>query len=331
MRLDQFKNKVEALKELQSMFGTFDRQGSYADRAALHFATEEVADCFYGCEKGNEIFMAYPSAFIASQYFFQGQLSEASGGYWNDQWVWANEERGIDLNAAIVFIPKDARVDPETGSRYAIKEGGGDINQKNIETVKRFLELHKNDLFIDGALKILGRSRFDLFKESIADTDEIRQLRIKIGQTGNELGITDTRVLQAIFDYQSLFSMNVYRDDELRIEAEISHTLRSYGVYLKEAATTISSQEYWEQYWTKHPDEKPNKIVYYEGDDPTKAVDDWKNDNFIKRYKPKPSEHMGFPEHQIGFTSPQANVGSERFRSLAKKAINDYFDSQSSV
>ncbi len=88
LHLDNFKTKEEAMGHLATL--TSERQGgagSYADRMAVHFATEEVVDTYYGSEKGNEIFVAYPSAYIASQYYFSGQLNESGGGYWNDQWV----------------------------------------------------------------------------------------------------------------------------------------------------------------------------------------------------------------------------------------------------
>ena len=106
LRLDRFQTQDEAFQYLDTLTND-DRQsdsGSYVDRMAVHFATEEVADCFYGSEKGNEIFVAYPSAYIASQYYFSGRLRDGGGGYWNDQWVWATAERGMDLNAGIVFI-----------------------------------------------------------------------------------------------------------------------------------------------------------------------------------------------------------------------------------
>ncbi|MEK7227408.1 MAG: hypothetical protein AAB641_00775 [Patescibacteria group bacterium] len=86
LNLDKFSTKKEALEHLANMTEANQAEGgSYTDRMAIHFATEEVADYYYGSEKGNEIFVAYPSAYIASQYYFNGQLNEAGGGYWNDQ------------------------------------------------------------------------------------------------------------------------------------------------------------------------------------------------------------------------------------------------------
>lgn len=86
LHLNNFKRKEEALNYLATLTDARQSEpGSYADTMAIHFATEEVADIYYGSEAGNEIFIAYPSAYIASQYYFSGQLNERGGGYWNDQ------------------------------------------------------------------------------------------------------------------------------------------------------------------------------------------------------------------------------------------------------
>lgn len=88
---------------------------AFADCSAIHFAAEEVADRFYGSESGNEIFFVFPSAMIASQYNFFGNLSHGNeGSVHNDPFVWPEIDKGIPLNAGIVFIPKDAMVDRES-------------------------------------------------------------------------------------------------------------------------------------------------------------------------------------------------------------------------
>ena len=206
--------------------------GSYMDKMAIHFATEEVADCYYGAEKGNEIFIAYPSAYIASQYYFQGKLNAGDSGYWNDQWVWANEERGIDLNTGLVFIPEEARVDRETGSRYELDE-------------------NKNPV-IDKALQ--------------------------------------------------------------------------EGISFSEAKNKISSREFWETYFAKNPSKRPSKIIYYKSADPTSALQQWKKEHQID--KKAQTGNIGFSERNVGYNAPQATAGFDRFMTLAKKVIEDYFTSK---
>ena len=70
LHLDSYKTKEEALNQLAAL--TDARQGEagdYADRMAVHFATEEVADTYYGSEKGNEIFVAYPPHILLAILF----------------------------------------------------------------------------------------------------------------------------------------------------------------------------------------------------------------------------------------------------------------------
>ncbi|MDI6734505.1 MAG: hypothetical protein QMD50_03410 [Patescibacteria group bacterium] len=159
LHLDNFKTREEALSYLATF--TSDRQGdagSYVDRMAVHFATEEVADCYYGSEKGNEIFVVYPSAYIASQYYFSGQLNESGGGYWNDQWVWANEERGMDLNAGLVFIPEEARVDRKHGSRYELDENRNPIkNSEYQDAFRKVVDSPNFHDFANQAMEITGK------------------------------------------------------------------------------------------------------------------------------------------------------------------------------
>src|SRR3989338_8381337 len=151
LHLDEMSSKQEAEERLYELVGVGSElnSGGYADKMAVHFATEEVADGLYGSEKGNEIFVAYPSAYIASQYYFSGQLNDGSGGYWNDQWVWANEERGMGLNAGLVFIPEEARVDRKTGSRYELDENKNP--KKNLEYISSIKMVVDSDDFYDFA------------------------------------------------------------------------------------------------------------------------------------------------------------------------------------
>ena len=106
LELDRVETKVKALENLQNIVSDnrMEGDGGYVDKSAVHFATEEVADTYYGSEKGNEIFFALPWLHIASQYHFSGQLNSNRGGYWNDQWVWANEEKGIDVKLAVDLV-----------------------------------------------------------------------------------------------------------------------------------------------------------------------------------------------------------------------------------
>ena len=54
----------------------------------------------------------------------------------NDVFVWADERQGIDINAGITFIPKNALVDPENGSLYQRDAEGLPIEEQVQEEEK---------------------------------------------------------------------------------------------------------------------------------------------------------------------------------------------------
>lgn len=105
---------------------------SFHDKAAVHFAIEKVLNNIYGGEKGNEIFIAYPAAHIASQYHFYNKIKKGVLEYpspdsdnHNDLFVWGeNELSGMNVDAGVVFIPGNAQVDVVTGSLYELDDSG---------------------------------------------------------------------------------------------------------------------------------------------------------------------------------------------------------------
>ncbi len=344
-------SKSEAIENLEKLIGESNQlsSGGYADKMAVHFATEEVADYLYGSEKGNEIFVVYPSAYIASQYYFHGQLNESSGGHHNDQWVWANEEKGMDLNAGMVFIPEEAKVDRKTGSRYELDENKNPI--KNTEDVISFRKVIDWDGFEDFAnqvMEIIG---------GIPDNWEIDNLEIKYPEIFSKLepfiqvlvkfGITDKRVQRAVLNYHSLDfcrskKINIEKegkDDSYHtIDSRIEAEFQEKGILYKESKDTIDSKEFWEDYFKKNPNKKPSKIIYYRGSDPTKALHEWKKVNGI--IKKTNDKSIGFSEndlteegseyvstHVVGEKTSSVLAGVNRFKTLAEKVIENHYDS----
>ncbi len=220
------KTKEEALSWIRSMTNAESQgtPGVYSDDTAIHVATEHVADNLYGAEHGNEIFFAFPSIFIAANYAYSGNLTKSDESYWNDQWIWTQEHRGIPIDAGIVFIPAATRVDPTTGSRYAL-----DKNKKSIRAT-------------DGALTL--------------------------------------------------------------------------------APDTVSSREYWESFFKTHPALRPSKIVYYEGDDPTAALNTWRDSHGIEK---RTADGRLPIENRADRNSPIALHGADRFRSIAAEVIEKHF------
>ncbi len=333
--LDELQDKDEALRYLDTL--TTSRQGeggSYADRMAVHFATEEVADSYYGSEKGNEIFIAYPSAYIASQYYFNGQLNEGGGGYWNDQWVWANEERGMDINAGLVFVPEEADVDRKTGSRYELDEDNNPIQNSDYQAAfRRVVDSVDFGQFADQVTRITGKMNQELDDSRLSPENRklLQQLEPFRQRLETEFGVTDRRLQDAILDYDSLFRIEVQKkakgesaEDPINsIDSMINRALRKKGILFAEAKNTVPSKEFWEAYFAKNPAKRPSKIVYYKGASPTRTLWQWRKEQGID--KKAQDKDMGFSERNIQRDAPQATAGLDRFRTLAEKVINDYF------
>lgn len=333
LHLDDFETKEEALNYQENA-------GIYVDSMAIHFATEEVADCFYGSEKGNEIFIAYPSAYIASQYYFNGQLNKSGGGYWNDQWVWANEERGMDLNAGLIFIPEEARVDRKTGSRYELDKNGKPI--KNSEYQNAFRRVVNSPDFYDFANQVMEITRKlnqswdspNLLPTNRELFERLEPFRQRLEQ---EFGITDRRLQMAILNYHNLLSLNVQNNSQeeeqedsfYSVDSVIEGAMKDEGILYTEAKDTISSKEFWEARFAENPEKRPSKVVYYKGLSPTRALYEWRDAQGIhKRAKDK---DIGFSERHIRRDAPQATAGLDRFKILAKKVIEDHFAQRESV
>lgn len=329
LHLDKLGNKDEALSHLATLTDVQQYEsGSYADRMAIHFATEEVADSYYGSEKGNEIFIVYPSAFIASQYYFNGQLKEGSSGYWNDQWIWANEEHGIDLNAGLVFIPEEARVDRTTGSRYKLDENKNPI--KNLEYVNIFKKVFDSDEFDDFAkqvMEITGRlSKRDELNLLPSERELFNKLEPFRQKLENNYGIKDRRLQNSIFDYHTLLSLGGLKNEPINTltpESIIEESLEKSGILFTEAKNTISSKQFWEEYFAKNQSKRPSKIIYYKGEDPTEALRQWRKEHGIE--KTTEDNSLGFSERNISRDDPKAVAGLDRFKNLAEKIIEDYF------
>lgn len=335
LHLDSFKTKEEALNHLATL--TNARQGeagSYADRMAVHFATEEVADTYYGSEKGNEIFIAYPSAYIASQYYFSGQLNESGGGYWNDQWVWANEEKGMDLNAGLVFIPEEAKVDKKTGSRYELDESRNPVKNSEYQTAFRkvadSVDFHN---FASQVMEITGKlnqhwDEPNLLPKNRELLEKLEPFRQRLEQ---EFGITDQRLQHAILDYHNLFSLDIQKknqeegkgDSFSSVDSVIEGAMKQEGILFSEAKDTTSSKEFWEAHFAENPTKRPSKIVYYKGTDPTSALWQWRKEHGIG--KKAGDKDVGFSERHVDRSAPQAVAGLDRFKSLSEKVIEDYF------
>ncbi|EKE25787.1 MAG: hypothetical protein ACD_5C00035G0001 [uncultured bacterium] len=329
LHLESYESREEALKEIR--FITEEKagdSGGYTDKMAIHFATEEVADCYYGSEKGNEIFIAYPSAYVASQYYFSGQLNQDGGGYWNDQWVWANEEKGMDINAGVIFIPEETRVSRENGSRYEIDSSGNPIANIELQTtIRRVVDAPDFLEFADEVKAISGKKTGDSYSPVLEE--KLKPYREKLERA---FGINEKRLQDAIFDYNNLCSFAIRKEEEARgeepgffnMKKSIESALQGEGIFFREADDNITAKEFWEAYFNNNPSVRPSKVVYYKGSSPTAALWKWKRENGLN--KKANDKQIGFPERSINRDDPRATAGVGRFKELAENVINNYFD-----
>ncbi len=336
--IDFFKEKaiLSLDKFLKGELGGFNSD-EYFDRSAIHFAAEQVADYFYGAESSNEIFFTFPGNFIASQYYFRhpGLVIDNHDLKWNDKWVWEKEEKGISLDAGVVFIPSKTPVNKETGSKYELNENKEPIiNQEYIDIANNFVESKYFDDFSERALIVYGNHSKD-------GKEQLNSLKTELN---SKLGKIPEELQEVLTSYHFLNTHEVYKkirkergeEDPLHSCNETTvEKLTEFGLQYIKSENTVSSKEYWENYFTKHPGQKPSKIVYYENPDPTSALNEWKKNNYLHRkadygttkaYSKEEEGYLGFNENLVDDPTELLSGRSSRFRSLAIKIINEYFE-----
>lgn len=332
LNLDNIPEKETALQKLDNKYNI----NEYSDRSAIHVATEEVVNAYYGSENGNEIFFTYPSAHIASQHFFHGQLEKSGNAMHNDQYLYTIDDKGLDINAGLVFIPERARVDPKTGSQYEIdKEGKPIVNKELFYALTNLLEKRNFTNWVkeNNAVEVIGRGteeqknqlREKFEEQYLSYTDEMKEIIFQydfLRQVSNNAYVfseIDEKGQKGIYDdspSRHRKSMQLFLEHDL---------LMKTSQMFKKAENTITSKEYWEKLFAENPDKKPSKIIYYIGD-PTEALDNFKIKNGIT--KKSQEKNFGFDEHLIERNSPQISSGMNQFKSIANEVINNYYENK---
>ncbi len=331
--------KESALYKLERFTGlnTQHYAGSFVDFHAVHFAVKSVANEFYGSESGNEIFIAYPSYVMASNYFHRRDPHvPLDGSNYNDLWVYIEEDDEMPVDAGVVFIPKNARVNPNTGSKYEIDEK--DEALPDSERIHKIIEIIKLDGFKDFSHKarrqlgemqdgFSGYLRGDKYGHE-AEFEAIETLLTELKEIYPEITEEETRV---VMNYGFLWKLHITepRDTHDRVIEIIEGRLIDLGMYYKKSKTTISSEEYWERYFAEHPSQKPSKIVYYEGEDPTSALTNWQRETGQSYGK----DHASIEENQLQVGGDNAVLPGEiiiemqKFKSIAERVIDNFYNS----
>ncbi|MBQ2695330.1 hypothetical protein IJG04_01685 [Candidatus Saccharibacteria bacterium] len=331
----------------------------WADKQAVHFARHMVASDFYGGETDNEAFLVFPTDVIASQCRFGGHVGAdltraqiKSETKWNDFFVWSKSGE-IPIDAGIVFLPKSTSVDPETGSRYATKivtQNGTEKRavEKDEELINRIIEWAKN-------LKADAPELAEPIRTYTNSEDP--PIKAKLVELGISEKLYDRELsLQNVYyNFRNLAktgTMGGFKmpgDESLSreelIEKEIRKWLDLYNLDLKLASSTIPAEEYWENYFSAHPEARPAHMVYYDGD-PTEAVEDFLGSyGVLKRTNPyEDPDHtqqmtgpgdsverdgvwLGFEHHYIEDARKDKELQAEhdRFNEIARTMITEFY------
>lgn len=341
INLDGCENEEQALEALDefSDFKNLHYDGSMWDFTSIHVATEEVADAHYGAEKYNEIFFTFPSALIASQYAYSGQLDQAGGDYHNNQWIWSKDEEGMPVDAGVVFIPKNTPVSPRNGSRYELD---ADMNPKeNTELINNLSEKVSKPEFqtlINEMIPYLGKLPFDVnrilsleedyvsYKEKEA-WDTLKKFKTELEKI---LETNDFKIIKMFFSYDALSCLKERPNQEINVGQTIKNILYTEGYSFELAKDSIRAEEYWENYFKEHPELRPSKIVYYEQDSPTEGLRTWRANKKLKGGSEELTKK--FEENRVSATKTEVpehlSVISKRFKDLAKRAISQHFQNK---
>lgn len=319
LNLENFETRDEFENAYRELLNPLENgAGSFADRSAIHFVTDYVGDRYYGSEKRNEVFVVFPSMLIANEYKYSGQLNSSDGGYWNDQWVWQKEMQGMDLNAGIVFLPGNARVSVESGSRYVLTEDKKPVFNQAL--YDQLLNLFSNEEFRNEFTRY-----YDQFQNLRWDQGYLKpQILDEFNQFMSSHGVTLDNS-EVLINSRHEVSLE-YSVEDSKIDRFVVELMRGAGFYFETVDESVSSREFWEDYFEKNPESRPNKIVYYDVSlSPSDALSSWqKKFGLTKTHK---SADLGKPESLVGRSSEHANMGSEAFRELVSEIADEHFGS----
>ncbi len=104
--------------------------------------------------------------------------------------------------------------------------------------------------------------------------------------------------------------------------------LKSTGANWKRAEITVSSEEYWENYFAHHPRQRPKHIIFYNGD-PTSAIYEFKEKNNIGQADVSQTEGklLGFDDRHIADMQKdsRAHPGYDELIETAHRVIASHY------
>jgi hypothetical protein len=315
---DRFNRKMDEYNQ--------GKAGSFVDKSSVHFAVESVADAYYGSERGNEIFIAYPSYMIAANYFHESSLHESKSsqthGRENDVWVYVGQDDDMPIDAGVVFVPKHAQVNPRTGSQYELDNNNDvELETKRVDQILAIIQSKDFDTYIHVMkdLKTNGNYMLEV-------TPALQDMLANMGVQENDpifSSITNVEFLRLV-----QIAKTYEDEDDSQLTSVVIEWLKDEGLYYKKSSEAVSSEEYWETYF-KETGKRPSKIVYYTESNPTGALYAWRHRMGLnltsqplevddKRVKRTYGSELTLPD--------QMSDELKRFKSIGEKVLNDYFE-----
>jgi|GEM_PF-1706538 len=137
-RILKYKKEGVSQKDLLNNIMKGHENDYPLDRQSTHVSFGIPLHCYYGAEKDYSFYFYYPVEYILQNDFYTATRSShrIGGGIpydhrpdtYNDFEIF-NFGKGIPINAGILCIKDDIRVDPNTGSQYILENGNPLIDE----------------------------------------------------------------------------------------------------------------------------------------------------------------------------------------------------------
>ena len=252
---------------------------------------------------------------LAANHMFRGSAKDIDP-FNNDVWVWTKEQQGIDLNAAVIFLPEKTAVDRQTGSRYQLDTDQSPIiNQELVDAVQNRLD--------QAEIKTLLKTGSEEMRNfGYLKSGTLHQLSIGLGGEDQDLVWKLRLILPDIIHH---LAATLPEEDAPNTAAE--YLIKRISLYYIESQDTVPAQSYWEEYFRAHPEQRPSKIVYYVGT-PTEAVKNWLDQYGVKgEYDTSQPEVASlFEEHRAHNQPdhPDITYGQKEFYELGIEIIERF-------
>jgi len=106
---------------------------------------------------------------------------------------------------------------------------------------------------------------------------------------------------------------------------------KSSNAKYKRAENTVTAKEYWEGYFSKHPDQKPKHIIFYNGD-PTSAIYKFQQENGIGSADTSKTDGqlLGFDDNHISDMASdlRSNAGHDELVELGNRIITEHYSQE---